>query len=362
MKIALIGRYGEGEILSGPEKVARNLFKQISLLNPNSIFLTYFFKSGKKRKAKQFLFGCEVNPENQDVKKLGIINLISTIISYKPDIVHLITFERFELVILLLKIFLKFKIVYTIHGIYKYERSIFFKKPSIKSDLKDIFLEKMIFAKSDKLVFLSDQMFNLAQKYYKIDKSKVTIIPNGVSTPTVSKEKNLDLSNGVEIVFYNGLEVSRERGLKKLIYILSDEQLNAFRLSVLGSPVELEFRNVTFQSPLSDDLLFNFLINKHVFIDNLDYMPFSILALEAMALGLVLIVSDKSGISSFIKNGENGFVYNSENAEEISAILTDIINKKYNLNLISNNAKKINEQLSWQNIAAEYISVYKKLL
>ncbi len=220
----------------------------------------------------------------------------------------------------------------------------------------------MIFAKSDKLVFLSTQMFNLAQKYYKIDESKVSIIPNGVSIPIDSNEKNFDLSNGVEIVFYNGLELSRERGLKKLIYILSDERLNAFHLSVLGSPVKTEFRNVTFQSPLSDGLLFNFFNNKHIFIDNLDYMPFSILALEAMALGLVLIVSDKSGISSYIKNGENGFVYNSKNPEEIGQILNDIFDGKYDLDLISQNAKKINGQLNWQNIAAKYISVYDKIL
>ncbi len=29
MKIALIGRYGEGDILSGPERVARELYQQL---------------------------------------------------------------------------------------------------------------------------------------------------------------------------------------------------------------------------------------------------------------------------------------------------------------------------------------------
>ena len=54
MKIVLVGRYGEGDILSGPEKVGRELFYHISKSNPNSKFLTYFFKSGKRQKLKKF--------------------------------------------------------------------------------------------------------------------------------------------------------------------------------------------------------------------------------------------------------------------------------------------------------------------
>jgi glycosyltransferase involved in cell wall biosynthesis len=113
---------------------------------------------------------------------------------------------------------------------------------------------------------------------------------------------------------------------------------------------------------MSDNLLFSFLINKHVFIDNLDYMPFSILALEAMALGLILIVSDDSGISSYINNGENGFVYNSESPEEISEILNDIFAGKYDLDIISKNAKKIYEQLNWDKVAQQYLEAYKTVL
>ncbi len=362
MKIVLVGRYGEGEILSGPEKVAKNIFSQISILNPNSKFLTYFFKSGKRRKAKVLIFGSETISTNPSICRFGIFKLASEIIKNKPDLVHLVTFERFELIVVFLKFFLKFKLVYTIHGIYKYERKIFYRKPKLLSDIKDLFLEKLIVSNSDTLIFLSTQMFKLAQDYYKLNESKVNIIPNGVSIPSVSKENIFDLSNGVDIVFYNGLVDSRERGLEKLIKVLSEGRLNNFHLSVLGKPIKMDLNNVTFHSPMQDNLLFDFLINQHVFIDNLDYMPFSILALEAMALGLILIVSSESGILSYINNGENGFIYNSEKPEEIGIILSDILAGKYDLNNISQNAKKIYLQLNWQDIATEYTSAYKKVL
>ncbi len=75
MKIAVVGRYGEGEILSGPEKVARNLFSQISKSNPNSRFLTYFFKTNRKRKAKELLFGSETVSTNPRIYRLGVLIL-----------------------------------------------------------------------------------------------------------------------------------------------------------------------------------------------------------------------------------------------------------------------------------------------
>ncbi len=299
MKIVLVGRFGEGDILTGPEKVARNLFTHIAILNPDTYFFTYFFKLGKRRKVEQILFGSETISNNSNISRFGIFKLVAEIFKIKPDLVHIVTFERFELLILFLRIFLRFKLVYTIHGIYKYERKIFYKKPFFKSDLKDLLLEKLIFAMTDKLVFLSMQTCNLTYNYYNFDKSKVTIIPNGVSVPKFSKEKKLDFSNGIEIVFYNGLEISRERGLKKIIDLISDENLGTIRMAVIGSSVTTEKDNVTFHRPMSDDLLIDFLTKRQVFVDNFDYMPFSILALEAMAFGLILIVSDNSGISSY---------------------------------------------------------------
>ena len=362
MKIVLIGRYGERDILRGPEKVAKNLFFHLSKVIPNSKFLTYFFKLTKTRKIQELLFGSTNICVSPSIRRLGILKLMAEIIRNKPDLLHLVTFERFEFLIVFLKIFLKFKLVYTVHGVYQYERKIFDKKPSRISDLKDILLEKLIISRSDKLVFLSRQMVLLTMNYYKIDESKVTIIPNGVSVSNILGDRTFNLSHGVEIIFYNGLDVSRERGLRKLIKILAEKRINNFNLSVLGAFIKSDFDKITYYDPMPDKLLFDFLVSKHVFVDNLDYMPFSILALEAMALGLILIVSDKSGISSYINSGENGFVYSSEKPEEIGIILNDIIIGKYNLNLLSSNAKKISCQLNWQKIADEYFSVYKKLL
>ena len=43
MKIALIGRYGDGEIVAGPERVAREIYYEFKQKNINADFLEYFF-------------------------------------------------------------------------------------------------------------------------------------------------------------------------------------------------------------------------------------------------------------------------------------------------------------------------------
>ena len=220
----------------------------------------------------------------------------------------------------------------------------------------------MIFLQTDKIVFLSSEMFNLAQNYYKIKNSEVTIIPNGVKVPKLFRERNFEISNGIEIVFYNGLDTSRERGLNKLIKVITKINNNRIHLSILGHSTKIDYVSATFYDPMNEELLSNFLLTKHVFIDNLDYMPFSILALESMALGLVPIVSDKSGLASFINNGKNGFVYNSKNPVEICDILNDILIEKFDLEQISANAKNIFKQLNWENVARQYDITYRSIV
>lgn len=359
MKIAFVGKYPEGEIISGPEKVAKNLFSHIASLNPDSQFITYFHKQKSKRTFSQILFGSEKLSLDPLVIRLGILKIITELIKKKIELVHIITFERFGFIILLLKPILRFKLVYTIHGIYRFEENIFYRKPGLISRIKDQLLEKLIFTLSDKLFFLSPQMVELARKYYKLSFNRISIIPNGVSVKNLQSSSNFLFADVLEIVFYNGMDISRRRGFEELIRILSEADLQNIHLSVLGNLVKTNFKKVSFHNPIPENKLYEFLAGKHIFVDNLNYMPFSILALEAMALGLILIVSDKSGLSEYIKNGENGFVYDSKNPEKIVYTIEEITKRKFQLEVMSKNAVKTAELLSWKKISARYYNQYK---
>ena len=203
-------------------------------------------------------------------------------------------------------------------------------------------------------------MINLASDYYNFNLEKTFVIPNGVSITNSKTQKKFDFTKGMEIVFFNGLDSSRRRGLKELINVLCNQR--GIHLSVIGNHLTTDFKNIRFYNPMKEDVLQEFLNEKHVFIDNLFYMPFSTLALQAMALGMILIVSDSSGISSYIKKGKNGFVYNSQKPEEIGKILDQISNSMYQPEFISKNAIETIKSFRWELVALKYFNAYKKIL
>ena len=138
--------------------------------------------------------------------------------------------------------------------------------------------------------------------------------------------------------------------------------MGTFHLFILGSYIDTNYNQINFINPLPENLLFKFLNDKNIFIDNLSYIPFSIMALEAMSLGLIVIVSNQSGISSYINNGENGFIFDSNKPSEISEILKDILSNKFNLELLSTSAIATAKELSWDKIATQYLMIYRELL
>jgi len=365
MKILFIGKYNETEILSGPEKVAKRLFKQISVINPDSQFITYFFKGHHKRKLNHILFGKTIIQDSPQIVQLGIIKTLLFIYQFKPSIIHIVTFERYYLPVLLLKKLLKVKFIYTVHGIYKFERQYYYSNQKSFSKIKDLILERMLYSKSDKLVFLSEQSSELAKKYYRFTQTKIEKIPNGTLIVENISKIIFDFKDGVKTVFFDGSQNSLRRGVDILINILDSYYQTKICLTLLSnkkyhSPVKnLKLKN---QPYLSEKKLFEFLSKNHIYIDSLYFQTFSLMALEALSLGLIIIVSNQSGISSYIKNGENGFIFNIEKPEEIKEIVQNISSAKYCLDSISANAIATAKELRWDKIAAQYLKTYRGLL
>jgi glycosyltransferase involved in cell wall biosynthesis len=66
--------------------------------------------------------------------------------------------------------------------------------------------------------------------------------------------------------------------------------------------------------------------------------PFGLTAIEGMYFGCIPLVRKDAGVSSLIKNSYNGFLFNS--GKELKNILGDILEGRYNLELIRRNASK----------------------
>ncbi|MBN1216127.1 MAG: glycosyltransferase, partial [Candidatus Lokiarchaeota archaeon] len=199
--------------------------------------------------------------------------------------------------------------------------------------------------------------------FYKINKKKIIFIPNGVDKTFYCESKKNFNTKKLNIVFYNGFDNEIDRGLKNILKVLNELANIEFTLFVIGNNLDdfgkfnnYEIRNVETMNEIE---LIEFLKDKHIFLKSTTYDSFPIMVLECMAAGLIVIISNKVGITSYIKNGKNGFVYS--NLSEVKGIMENIYNNNINLSLISDNAKAICIELNWKAISINYIKLYQDL-
>ncbi len=90
--------------------------------------------------------------------------------------------------------------------------------------------------------------------------------------------------------------------------------------------------------------------------------PFGIVCLEAMRAGKPVIATRAGGPLEFIKEGEDGLLVASENADELAtAIRQLLLNPELRLALGGNAKAHVND-FSWQKIASEYKQTYNLML
>lgn len=371
MKIVLLAKYNENDILSGPEKVAKRIFHFLSLKKYHAIFIEHYFKNLPQSNIYKRHFGFELVNEAPILYRMGFFRLFFYLLKNQPDIIHIASLERFIIPLFFYKFLLRSKIITTAHSILKYELQNRKKNISYYSTFKDSLVEWLAFKFSDKIIFVSDILKNLAYFYYKIDQSKFEIISNGIDNEFYqqSKIKNFDFSNGINIVFYNISSEYIQRGfefvLNSINNSISDSNLriNLYVIGKLSSNIQQTNNIQIIQiNPMNQKDLIKFIEDKHIILKSNSFDSFSMMVAESMAAGLIAIVSDNVGIAQYIKNGENGFVYDKNNSLELSRILKNIIEGKYQLAKISTNAREIIEQLNWDKIADKYLETYKSVI
>lgn len=364
MKILYIGRYNFSEKLTGPEKVAKRIF-DISSQKNNVIFLEYFF-DGSKYGVRKKLFGYERNEmENKpEIYRVGLLRIMSFILKFKPDIIHIITFERFAILAYLAKIFLKAKIIYNVHGAAVYENKNF-KNISFSLAFKDSFCEKIFFSKSDKLLFLSQFQLKIAQQFYKIESDKIKFVNNGVDEEFHTQE-NIMVNDITSLVFIGDSD-RKDKDFNFLYSVLPmiNTVCNLYFIGNYNSEKysdKVNNVNIIRADIMSKTELVNFLSGKDIFISSSFYDTFSIAAAECMSLGLVPIVTDNTGISELISNGENGFIVKHGDTNQLAEKINFLLENKNLRGRFSDNARKIYEILNWNTVYSSYEEIYNNEL
>jgi len=357
MKIALIGRYGEGEILSGPERVARELFDELKIKNVEVTFIEYFFSDykdssfvNKLLKKKHF--------NSQNLYRLGIIPIVIKFKKNEFDVIHFVNSQRFELLFVFLKYLFRGKIVTTFHGLMSDEIP---EGQLLKNRyFLDFWIERLLIKISDELIFPSELLYDKFHNKYTL-RNKFKIIPNAASSIFFDKRFTFpEIQDEIKMVFYNGIESSINRGLDDLLIQLEGVKFPS-SLFVIGDAKIINSMNqnvkVNFVSPMNQKDLINFLRDKHFIVKSKTLDTFSLFVAECMTIGIIPIVHKNTGIIDYIESEINGFIYSEE--KRLSELLNQITDNKYNLEYISNNARRIIDKLNWNEIALKYLNIYQ---
>ncbi len=366
MKIIYLGKYNSTDSLSGPEKVANRLFNFCGKAGVEVLFIEYYFKNYKESSFYNRLWGKSLIQQSPEVYRMGVIRMLFFIKKIKPDFVHLVTEERFEILILLFSKLFKIKIISTLHGILKHEIKYSRIKKSFYGKAKDSMLEDLIFKYSKVLVFLSNHQVNIARYYFKFDNEKIKIVPNGIDETFYQSKRLLSENGKIKAVFYNGVNYD----VKGIDYLL--EYFNTFNPSkkwemyIIGKePVSLKDKgNISYYnvSIMPTNKFIDFLKDKNLYLNFSSYDSFSLTAVETMSLGLIPVVSRNVGMHEYIKNGVNGFKFELNSRDELQQIIHNIDENIYQLEDISVKVREIYNELNWTAVSEKYIELYKSFL
>ncbi len=364
LKVIFAGRLPEGETPSGPELTAARIFAEHSRGGHSPVFLQYFF-DGRKFSLFKKLFGREetVLPEGR-VLMLGLFRILPTVKKLKPGIIHLVTFERFAVILYLYRMLFRVKIIYNSHGVINYENKVIKGIRGFRS-IKDKFCERIFLKHSDKIVFPSVLTLDIAQKYYSIDEERTLILPGGVDNIFFNEKDKAEPSGRLKAVIHykNSLNSS---GLKLLFDILATAELQLSVYIITRADITIpESKTVKFIKTkyLPGNELAEFYRDKDIFLSLNSYDTFSIATAEAMASGLIPVITSETGISRYIESGLNGFAFDHHFKHDLVNILNKLINMPPDTrNNISTAARNSVKSLYWHNVYQMYSGIYGTML
>lgn len=290
--------------------------------------------------------------------------------------------------ILVIRKYIKKEKIYTIHchGTPSNIIGIVLKKTcrvkfitTVHSDLMYEFegKKKFIYSKIEKLTlkyadFIIPVSKNLKEKLinrHGKEDDKIRLIYNGIGIDTSivnakksdDKFKFLFVGRLVEIknveLLLQGLNYIKNKGKDFICNIIGDGE-DLEKLKNITKELGLEYK-VRFLGYRNDIQEFMLKSNVLILTSKMEGIPITII--EAFANKLPVISTAVGGVLEMIVNGENGILFDLENKHEFNKVLLDLLENKYDLDKLSDNA--YNEYLKKWNqktLTDEYKCIYLK--
>lgn len=255
--------------------------------------------------------------------------------------------------------------------------------PEDKHDEFYIPLVKKILGKSNVIISPSKYFEEILIHDYKIAKNKIVIYPSGGIDLNVFKEydkeyskKQIDLDSQYRYIGYIS-RIEKDKGwdtfLEAIHYIKKDISKD-IKILVIGSGSEEErYRSLVKEYELEDIIIKRDFLNQTQLVyayNALEIFCFptyrkseslGLVGLEAMACKIPVIASNMGGPKTYIKNGENGFLFEPRNSKQLGNLIKDVLIKENKIEEILKNARSTAKEYSNDKISKKLITIFHNL-
>ncbi len=233
-----------------------------------------------------------------------------------------------------------------------------------------------------KVICCSDYMVSHVGYAFGLPGDKLVMIPNGVRPPTYQKtmkqcDKNIRAMFALpeeKIILYVGRLVY-EKGIQILVNAAPKilEKVNAKFIIVGSGYMKEQLSTIVKSMNLEKKILFSGFVEEKILLKLQKcadvsvvpslFEPFGIVALEAMAAGSPVVVSDTGGLSEIVNHDLNGVKVYPNNPESLAwGVIKTLLDNKYRDHIRKNAYKKIREKYDWNKIALKTKQIYKSVL
>jgi D-inositol-3-phosphate glycosyltransferase len=257
---------------------------------------------------------------------------------------------------------------------------------SEKEDLRRIESELLLVKKADKIISTSVQDGKYLETLYNCSGDKIFIITPGINLKIfypqnkIKAKKIIGASENHKLILFVG-RIEPLKAIDVLLYamkILSKDKINInLCLWILGGDTNIKSTKwskelkrldklrqlldisteVTFIGKKHQDELPNYYNASEIVVLPSHYESFGIVALEAMSCCVPVITTDTAGIASLFADEDSPLITSANNPLMLAQKMKHLLTNKCEYQRISREVFKKAAELSWENIAEEFIKV-----
>jgi len=234
-----------------------------------------------------------------------------------------------------------------------------------------------------RVICCSQFMAHEVSAFFQTPADKIDVIPNGIRADRFKQWEGVDLGRfrsmyalpEESIIFYVG-RVVQEKGVHVLVeaapLVLEEHPEAKFVIAGTGSSLEA-LRHRTWEAGVGDKVLFTGFIPD----DDRDrlykvaacavfpslYEPFGIVALEAMAARVPVVVSEVGGLLEVVSHAKTGITVHPDSAESLAwGINHTLARPDWAAQRARNAHEVVEREYNWQRIAQRTIEVYERVV